>query len=105
MQVRFILPEVANATNHFVYAENLQEIASLALASGLNVILSGPGGHGKSEFVQAVTDMIVGARTFFQSFGEEMDQAQLFGGLNLDKLRAESGARIEYQPEHSFLDH
>ena len=100
---RFILPWVAQATQTFVHADDVREAVSLALVSGKHLILFGPGGHAKSEMIGRVTDALTGAVTFVQSFGEGMDEARLYGGLDLPALEAGAEARIQYRPEHSFL--
>ena len=100
---RFILPWVAQATQSFVHADDVREAISLALASGKHLILFGPGGHAKSEMIGEVTRALAGATTFVQSFGEGMDEARLYGGLDLPALEAGENARIQYRPEHSFL--
>lgn len=100
---RFILPWVAQATQTFVHADDVREAVSLALVSGKHLILFGPGGHAKSEMIGRVTDALTGAVTFVQSFGEGMDEARLYGGLDLPALEAGENARIQYRPEHSFL--
>lgn len=100
---RFILPWVAQATQTFVHADDVREAVSLALVSGKHLILFGPGGHAKSEMITSVTRALAGAITFVQSFGEGMDEARLYGGLDLPALEAGAEARIQYRPEHSFL--
>ncbi len=100
---RFILPWVAEATQSFVHADDVREAMSLALVSGKHLIMFGPGGHAKSEMITNVTRALAGATTFVQSFGEGMDEARLYGGLDLPALEAGAEARIQYRPEHSFL--
>lgn len=100
---RFILPWVAEATRSFVHADDVREAVSLTLVSGKHLILFGPGGHAKSEMITNVTRSLAGATTFVQSFGEGMDEARLYGGLDLPALEAGAEARIQYRPEHSFL--
>jgi hypothetical protein len=86
----------------FVKSEEVARILSLALESGKNVILWGPGGHGKSEMVQAALDEVAHeSEIFVQSFGEGMDEATLWGGLDFKALDAEKTLR--YFPENSFL--
>ena len=42
---------------------------------------------------------------FVQSFGEGMDEAQLWGGVDMNKLQDPENPRIEYAPQHSFLNY
>jgi MoxR-like ATPase len=87
----------------FVFTKDVAEILSLGLAGGKNVLIFGPGGHAKSEMVQAViSGLELDEETFFQFFGEGMDEAKLFGGLDFAKL--ETDKVLEYHPERSFLN-
>lgn len=86
----------------FVRVEELARILALAVTSGKNVILWGPGGHGKSEMVQAALEEVTAEENIFvQSFGEGMDEATLWGGLDFKALDTEKVLR--YFPESSFL--
>lgn len=86
----------------FIRFTELARILSLAVASGKNVLLWGPGGHGKSEMVAAALAAVTtDENVFVQSFGEGMDEATLWGGLDFKKLEEEK--RLEYHPENSFL--
>ena len=42
---------------------------------------------------------------FVQSFGEGMDEAQLWGGIDMEKLQDKENPRIEYAPQFSFLNY
>ncbi len=87
----------------FVFVEEVARILSLAFAGKKNVIIFGPAGHGKSEMIKSVIDGLgLGDETFCQFFGEGMDEARLFGGLNFAKLESEKV--LEYFPERSFLN-
>ncbi|MFA6018123.1 MAG: AAA family ATPase [Patescibacteria group bacterium] len=87
----------------FVFAGEMARILSLAFASKKFVIVFGPGGHAKSEMVKAVIDGLgLDNETFYQFFGEGMDESRLFGGLNFRKLEDEKV--LEYYPEKSFLN-
>lgn len=98
-----VLPFVAAATAGFIKAQQVREILSLSLVSGKNAILFGPGGHGKSEMTAAVLSAVKGATARTQMFGEGMDEARLYGGINLAKLNDTTDPVIEYYPERSFL--
>jgi MoxR-like ATPase len=93
----------AALSGRFIKSDDIARILSLALASKKNVLLWGPGGHGKSEMVQealsSVTDF--DNTVFVQSFGEGMDEARLFGGVDLAALDTEKVVR--YFPQNSFL--
>lgn len=88
---------------NFIKHDDIARILSLALSSGKNVLLWGPGGHGKSEMVQMVLSLVDSDDdTFVQSFGEGMDEATLWGGLDFAALEKEKV--LKYFPEQSFLN-
>lgn len=87
---------------YFIQVEELARILALAIESGKNVLLWGPGGHGKSEMVAAALAVVAKEEQIFvQSFGEGMDEATLWGGLDFRALETEKVMR--YFPEQSFL--
>ncbi len=86
----------------YIKSEDVARILALGLESGKNVLLWGPGGHGKSEMVAAALAAVAKEEEIFvQSFGEGLDEATLWGGLNFRKL--EEDKILEYFPENSFL--
>lgn len=86
----------------FVRTDEMARILALALESGKNVLLWGPGGHGKSEMVAAALAEVAGEEEIFvQSFGEGMDEATLWGGLDFRALEDEK--ELRYFPQNSFL--
>lgn len=99
------LPWVDAATRGFVNAQAMREAISLAIAGSLNVIFSGPGGHGKSEFLNAVFASITGANPYVKSFGQGTSNEELYGGLDFDALNRAEGATIQFKPELSFLEY
>ncbi len=89
-------------SEQFIRSEKIARILSLAVESGKNVLLWGPGGHGKSEMVElALAQVAIESDIFVQSFGEGMDEATLWGGLDFRALETEKVLR--YFPENSFL--
>ena len=88
----------------FIETEKIARILSLAVEGKKNCILWGDAGHGKSEMVAAaIQGLGYSDDCFVMSFGEGMDEATLWGGLNFEKLEKESV--LEYNPERSFLNH
>ncbi|MDP3996922.1 MAG: AAA family ATPase [bacterium] len=86
----------------FIRHQELARILSLAVASGKNVLLWGPGGHGKSEMVTAALSVVAkDDDVYVQSFGEGMDEATLWGGLDFAAL--ERDKVLKYFPDQSFL--
>ena len=64
----------------FIQHQKIARILALAVESGKNVLLWGPGGHGKSEMVETALAQVASADNIFvQSFGEGMDEATLWG--------------------------
>lgn len=89
--------------SEFIYSDDLARAISLAIASGKNLLLWGPAGHGKSEMVtRALSAVAAESEIFVQSFGEGMDEATLWGGLDFAALETEKVLR--YHPENSFLN-
>lgn len=90
-------------TRDYVYGEEVARILALAFEGRKNLIIFGPAGHAKSAIIEAVIKgMNLEGETFTQFFGEGMDEARLFGGLNFRKLEDEKV--LEYYPERSFLN-
>jgi hypothetical protein len=89
----------------FVKYDEVAHALATGLASGKNVLLHGPGGHAKSEMVEAILrGLDLWDAVFLESFGEGLTEDTLWGGINLDAMNRTSGARIEFQPEYSFLN-
>jgi MoxR-like ATPase len=97
------LPWVKEATEGFVFCDDMRVAVSLALAARLNLIFSGPGGHAKSEFLETVFGAITGQETYVKSFGQGTSPEELFGGIDFDALNRPEGAALIFNPEHSFL--
>ena len=100
-----MLEEIQSAlTAQFVRVDEIARIIALGLGSGKNILLWGPAGHGKSEMVAAALAQVAktDADIFVQSFGEGMDEATLWGGLDFAALEREHVLR--YFPENSFLN-
>lgn len=97
MNVRNVL------SSEFVYSDEIAAVIELAAASGRNVLLWGPAGHGKSEMTLAALQALAtpGESIFVQSFGEGMDEATLWGGLDLAALEDERIMR--FNTDKSFL--
>ncbi len=92
----------AALASEFIYSDELARAISLAIESGKNLLLWGPAGHGKSEMVsRALSVVATDGEIFVQSFGEGMDEATLWGGLDFAALESEKVLR--YYPENSFL--
>jgi hypothetical protein len=90
----------------FVKYDEVAHALATGLASGKNVLLSGPGGHAKSEMIEAaLRGLGLWDNVFLASFGEGLTTDELWGGINLDAMNLAKGACIEYHPERSFLNY
>ena len=99
-----ILPFVASSTSRFIKADEMREVVSLALVSKKNFIFFGPGGHGKSELMDAIMAAIDGAVTMTQTCTISTQPEDLFGGVNLKAINCPDNPRVEYNPENSGLN-
>jgi len=92
----------AALASQFISCEEIARAIALAIESGQNLLLWGPAGHGKSEMVTAALLAVASEEAVHvQSFGEGMDEATLWGGLDFAALEREKVLR--YFPEQSFL--
>ena len=86
----------------FVFMDKTVNILNVGFSTCKNVILYGPGGHGKSEitldFLKAK-----GIEPFIQTMGTGMTTDRLFGGLDIPTF--ETTGKIEYLVENSFMNH
>ena len=88
----------------FVFSEQPARLLTLALASKKNCILFGDAGHGKSEMVETVIEGLeLSNDCFVQSFGEGMDEARLWGGLDFRAFEDEKV--LHFAPHRSFLNY
>lgn len=89
-------------TDQFVFMEKTLKALEIGFDSGKNVILYGPGGHGKSELTNSFFAER-GINPFVITMGTGMTTDRLFGGLNIPVFN-ETG-KIEYLVENSFMNH
>jgi hypothetical protein len=86
----------------FVFMDKTVNILNVGYSTCKNVILYGPGGHGKSEitldFLKAK-----GIDPFIQTMGTGMTTDRLFGGLDIPTF--ETTGKIEYLVHNSFMNH
>ncbi|MGB7325146.1 MAG: AAA family ATPase [Rubripirellula sp.] len=85
----------------FIHCDEIVRVLTLAMVQPCNVLLWGPGGHGKSEMVMATLRALgyLDDEIFLQSFGEGMSEDRLWGGPNIAKL----DVCLEYDTDRSFL--
>jgi MoxR-like ATPase len=95
--------EVKNpVAEKFVFMDKTVSILNVGYSTGKNVVLFGPGGHGKSEIT---LDFLKskGINPFIQTMGTGMTTDRLFGGLDIPTF--ETTGKIEYLVENSFMNH
>jgi hypothetical protein len=93
---------VVQTTEKFVFMDKTVNILNVGFKTRKNVILHGPGGHGKSEIT---LDFLKskGINPFVQTMGTGMTTDRLFGGLDIPTF--ETTGKIEYLVENSFMNH
>ncbi len=97
------IPKIVASTlqSSFIHCDEIIRVLTLAFVQPCNVLLWGPGGHGKSEMVMAALRALsyTDDDIFLQSFGEGMSEDRLWGGPNIAKL----DVCLEYDTDRSFL--
>jgi len=81
--------------------EKSLNILDIGLKTGKNIILYGPGGHGKSELTTAYLAE-KGITPYVITMGTGMTTDRLFGGLDIPTF--EKTGKIEYLVENSFMN-
>lgn len=98
----FKIDQYPPAPNGFVYVDDVLKALELSYNSGENIILYGPGGHGKSE----LTEWFFKSKNivpYVKSMGAGTTTDSLFGGIDIQKFN-ETG-KLEYLVENSFMNH
>ena len=97
----------------FIHTQDIAAILASAIYSKQNVILYGPGGHGKSEMVECVLEGLglwnkqdpSNSPTLVQSFGEGLTEDALWGGIDFKKLNNPQNPEMWFNVENSFLNY
>jgi hypothetical protein len=97
----------------FIFTDDIADILASAIYAKQNVILYGPGGHGKSEMVEAVMEGLglwqrdnqAQSETLIQSFGEGLTEDALWGGIDFRKLNHPTDPDMCFNVENSFLNY
>jgi hypothetical protein len=88
--------------DNYVFMDKTQTVLEIAFKTGKNVILHGPGGHGKSEYTtEFFYDKNIAP--YVMTMGTGITTDRLFGGFDAPKCK-ETG-KIEYLVENSFMNH
>ena len=97
-----ILPTTQEALrDKFVYSDEIADLISAAFYEPCNLLLWGPGGHGKSDMVLTALKALglENDEIFIQSFGEGMSEDRLWGGPDMASL----DTCLKYDTDRSFL--
>jgi len=98
----FFANAVNPSTEGFVFMEKALQILNIGFATEKNIVLYGPGGHGKSELTEAffaennISPYVI-------TMGTGMTTDRLFGGLDIPTFN--TTGKIEYLVENSFMNH
>lgn len=93
---------IGPSTNSFVFMEKTSKILEIGFSTNKNLVLYGPGGHGKSEITAAFfADR--GIDPYVITMGTGMTTDRMFGGLDIPTFNATG--KIEYLVENSFMNH
>lgn len=96
------IAEKESLLDNYVFMEKTHSVLDVGMKTDKNVVLYGPGGHGKSEYTaEYLWEKDI--NPFVITFGSGMTPDRLFGGLDI-KAYEETG-KIEYLVENSFMNH
>lgn len=85
----------------FVFMDKSKELLEIGFSTGNNIVLFGPGGHGKSELTAEFFKQH-GIEPYTITMGTGMTTDRLFGGLDIPTF--EKTGKIEYLVENSFMN-
>jgi len=101
-------PQVAefesSLKEEFVFMDKAISILEIGMKVKNNVILYGPGGHGKSELTMAFFEER-DIEPFVVTMGTGMNTDRLFGGVDISQFAPGGKGKIEYLVENSFMNH
>jgi MoxR-like ATPase len=93
--------ELEGIQRDFVFMDKSINILDIGLKTGKNIVMYGPGGHGKSELTMAYLAE-KGIDPYVITMGTGMTTDRLFGGLDIPTF--EKTGKIEYLVENSFMN-
>lgn len=100
-KTKAVAQEVTGVGRDFVFMDKSINILDIGLKTGKNIVLYGPGGHGKSELTMAYLAE-KGIDPYVITMGTGMTTDRLFGGLDIPTF--EKTGKIEYLVENSFMN-
>ncbi len=90
--------------SRWLFCDDIARIVIRGLRTGKNVLLWGPGGHGKSEITDDILKLVkLYDDTFTLDFGDGTFEDSLWGGIDFKRLDSERV--LAYHPERSFLNY
>ena len=98
----FFANAISPSMENFVFMEKAAQILEIGFATEKNIVLYGPGGHGKSELTEAFFAS-KGIKPYVITMGTGMTTDRMFGGLDIPTFNATG--KIEYLIENSFMNH
>lgn len=102
VQEEIIPSQPESLMDQFVFMDKAKLLLDVGIKTNKNIVLYGPGGHGKSELtLEFFYEKDIVPYVFVMGKGTTTDR--LFGGLNIPVMQ-ETG-KIEYLIENSFMNH
>lgn len=95
--------EVSTLKEKFVFMDKTEQILNIGFETRKNIVLYGPGGHGKSEITLEYLKE-KGIDPYVITMGTGMTTDRLFGGFCLPNLQKGGNGKIEYLVENSFMN-
>lgn len=100
-KTKAVKEEVTGIANDFVFMDKSISLLDIGLKTGKNIVMYGPGGHGKSELTMAYLAE-KGIDPYVITMGTGMTTDRMFGGLDIPTF--EKTGKIEYLVENSFMN-
>lgn len=95
--------EEQHPLDSFVYMDDTIKLLDIGFKTDRNVLLFGPGGHGKSDLIIEVLKTKGIQDPYVMTMGTGTTTDRLFGGLDLKAFNA--SGKIEYFVENSFMNY
>ena len=92
----------SNLREKFVYMDKTISLLEIGLVTGKNIVLHGPGGHGKSDITLEFLKE-KGIDPYIITMGTGMTTERLFGGMDIKQY--DNTGRLEYLVDNSFMNH
>lgn len=97
-----VVEESDSLLDKYVFMDKSLSLLEIGLKTETNIVLYGPGGHGKSELALEFL-YEKGINPYVITMGKGMTTDRLFGGIDLPILEKEG--KLEYLVDNSFMNH